>query len=102
MLLRFWSLPPILCLPIFNIKDLLPSKKSLNKEPIFQMSLQEKIQEGISHALGNLFDHSVLPSDLSLQPTRKEFQGTYTFVLFSDGKITRLSTEESGIRIGEF
>lgn len=66
------------------------------------MSLQEQIQEGISNAFGELFDYPVEPSTLNLQPTRKEFQGTYTFVLFSYGKITRLSPEESGQRIGEF
>lgn len=66
------------------------------------MSLQEQIQEGISNAFGELFDYPVEPSTLNLQPTRKEFQGTYTFVLFSYGKITCLSPEESGQRIGEF
>jgi arginyl-tRNA synthetase len=66
------------------------------------MSLQEQIQQGISNAFGELFDHQVAPSTLNLQPTRKEFQGTYTFVLFSYGKITRLSPEESGQRIGEY
>ena len=66
------------------------------------MTIQEQILQGISKAFEVLYNHQVEPSSLTLQPTRKEFAGNYTFVMFSYSKITRSSPEEGGGRIGEF
>src|SRR5690606_8009946 len=66
------------------------------------MTIQEQLLEGISKAFEVLFDHKVEASHLALQPTRKEFTGNYTFVLFSYSKITKISPEESGSRMGEY
>jgi arginyl-tRNA synthetase len=66
------------------------------------MNLEEEIISGVQHAFKTLFDHPIESSDLALQPTRKEFEGTYTFVVFPYLKITKLNPEASGNKIGEF
>ena len=57
---------------------------------------------GIQQAFQQEFGHTLQLEDLSLQPTRKEFEGTYTFVIFPFLKITKLAPEPSGSRIGDF
>ncbi|MEX2594539.1 MAG: arginine--tRNA ligase [Anditalea sp.] len=66
------------------------------------MIIQEQILQEISKAFEELYDHQIETSTLSLQPTRKEFAGNYTFVMFPYSKVTKASPEESGARIGEF
>ena len=66
------------------------------------MDIENELIQHISYAFKSLFDHEVDPEDLALQPTRKEFEGNYTFVLFPYLKVTRLSPEESGKKIGAF
>ncbi|MEX0883674.1 MAG: arginine--tRNA ligase [Cyclobacteriaceae bacterium] len=66
------------------------------------MDIQKEIINTISTAFESLFQHSIGSESLSLQATRKEFEGNYTFVLFPYLKITRASPEESGKLIGDF
>ena len=66
------------------------------------MDIQESILKTIANAFEQLFDHQVSSEDLSLQPTRKEFEGSYTFVLFPYLKITKSSPEQAGTRIGDY
>tara|TARA_R110002111_G_scaffold110258_3_gene169643 strand:- start:227 stop:2017 length:1791 start_codon:yes stop_codon:yes gene_type:complete len=66
------------------------------------MEIQESILKTIAEAFEQLFNHKVESEDLSLQPTRKEFEGSYTFVLFPYLKITKGSPEQSGEKIGNF
>src|SRR5690606_3993567 len=66
------------------------------------MTLQEQILKEISNAFELLFDHRVAPSELAIQPTRKEFAGNYTFVLFPYSKITKVAPEQSATKIGEY
>ena len=46
------------------------------------MDIVSQLQQGIAEGLKSLYGHEVSASDLGLQPTRKEFEGTYTFVTF--------------------
>jgi len=62
--------------------------------------MEIQIKKSISEAFDTLFDHDLQPDDVSLQPTRKEFEGTYTFVTFPYGKISKKSPEETGNSIG--
>ena len=64
--------------------------------------LEQKIKQGLSNAFHTLFDHNLEENEISLQPTRKEFEGTYTFVVFPFLKITRGNPEQSGNQIGEW
>ncbi len=66
------------------------------------MSLEHRIKQGISDAFAALFDHDLPATEVSLQPTRKEFDGSYTFVVFPFLKITRGKPEDSGSKIGEW
>lgn len=66
------------------------------------MTIQEQILHSISKAFADTFDHQVNAEDLALQPTRKEFEGSYTFVLFPFLKFTRMKPEESGEKIGAY
>lgn len=64
--------------------------------------LDLKIRTALSEAFKALFDHEIKADDLSLQPTRKEFGGTYTLVVFPYLKVTKLNPEASGQKIGEW
>ena len=64
--------------------------------------LESKIKEGISKAFLSLFNHELNADQIALQPTRKEFEGNYTFVVFPFLKVTKLNPEESGKKLGEW
>ena len=66
------------------------------------MTIQEQILLDVSKAFATLFNHTIDASELSLQPTRKEFAGNYTFVMFPYSKITKTSPEQGGAQIGEY
>ncbi|MEQ9423316.1 MAG: arginine--tRNA ligase [Cyclobacteriaceae bacterium] len=66
------------------------------------MTIESHLQAAISNAFKSLFDHNISVSDVALQPTRKDFQGSHTFVLFPYLKVTKKSPEESGQIIGEY
>lgn len=62
--------------------------------------MEQQIKEGISAALQALYNHDLPSEDISLQPTRKEFEGTYTFVTFPYARFSKKSPEETGNEIG--
>lgn len=66
------------------------------------MNIQENIIQGIQSAFQNIYNHDLPLEEISLAPTRKEFEGTYTFVVFSHLKISKLSPEATGNKIGDF
>lgn len=66
------------------------------------MTLENQILNTIQQAFKELFNHKVELEEIGLQPTRKEFEGTYTFVVFPYLKVTKLNPEASGNKIGEF
>lgn len=64
--------------------------------------IETKILTTISEAFKSLFCFTIDADELSLQPTRKEFDGTYTFVVFPFLKHIKNNLEESGNAIGAF
>ena len=66
------------------------------------MTIQEQILTDVSKAFATLFDYTIAVSQLSLQPTRKEFAGNYTFVMFPYAKITKASPEQGAAKIGDY
>ncbi len=64
--------------------------------------LEQKIQEAISQAFKSLYSHELQSDQVGLQPTRKEFEGSYTFVVFPYLKITKGKPEDSGAQIGDW
>ncbi len=66
------------------------------------MNIDQIISQGISTAVKNLFDSDLNAADIALQPTRKEFEGTHTFVTFPLTKVSKLSPEATGEKIGQY
>ena len=64
--------------------------------------MEQQIKEGISAALNALYHHDLPASEIALQPTRKEFEGTYTFVTFPMARFSKKNPEETGNEIGAF
>ena len=66
------------------------------------MNITHEIQQHLSAALMTLFNHETESASLALSPTRKEFEGTYTFVTFPYLKISKSGPEQTGQLIGEY
>ncbi len=66
------------------------------------IDLEHHIKEGLVEAFKSLYDHEIGVDALSLQPTKKEFEGTHTFVVFPYLKVTRQKPEDAGNAIGAY
>lgn len=66
------------------------------------MNLELVLQQGISQAIQQIFDIHLAPSEVTLQPTKKDFEGNYTFVTFALTKPLRRSPAEIGEKIGAY
>ncbi len=64
--------------------------------------MEEQIKVAIAAGLKALYDHEMSADEIQLQPTRKEFEGTYTFVSFPYARFSKKSPEETGNEIGEY
>jgi arginyl-tRNA synthetase len=53
-------------------------------------------------AVKQLYQADIAPADVSLQETRKEFEGQVTIVTFQFTKVSRKSPEQTGAEIGEY
>jgi arginyl-tRNA synthetase len=60
------------------------------------------INQAISNAFANLFEVELAPQSISLEQTKKEFDGQVTFVVFPFLKQTKKGPEQSANLIGEF
>lgn len=66
------------------------------------MDLEKKIILGLSEAFKNKFDVEVEESKLSLQPTKKDFDGDLTFVVFPFLRLSKLKPEDTANALGEY
>ena len=64
--------------------------------------IEKELKQEIASAFKSLFQFELDVESFSLQPTRKEFEGTHTLVTFSYLKQTKKGPEESGQLIGEY
>lgn len=64
------------------------------------MDIQEQLKQDIQQAILALYNSSV--DEISLQPTKKEFEGLYTFVTFPLTKSLRKPPAEIGQTIGNW
>src|SRR5579863_8129936 len=60
------------------------------------------ITEAVVKAAKILYQADLNPADISLQETRKEFEGQITVVIFPLTKFSRKSPEQTGNEIGEY
>jgi arginyl-tRNA synthetase len=61
---------------------------------LFEIELRTAVQEGMSR----LFHLDVLPDDISIQPTRKDFDGDLTVVVFNLAKKAGKSPDAIWVR----
>ncbi|MAJ50073.1 MAG: arginine--tRNA ligase [Flammeovirgaceae bacterium] len=66
------------------------------------MNLEKEIRIHIKNAFKSIFDTDLDLAQLFLQPTRKEFEGTHTFVVFPFLKVTKMSPEDTAVVVGNF
>lgn len=64
--------------------------------------MEVQIKEALAAALQSLYQHNTAAEDIQLQPTRKEFEGTYTFVTFPFARVSKKSPEQTGADIGDY
>ncbi len=60
------------------------------------------ITEAVTKAVKILYQADIVPDQINLQETRKEFEGQVTLVTFPFTKLSRKSPEQTGTDIGEF
>ena len=66
------------------------------------MNVEEQLSTHIKKAFETLYGQDVSIEELSVQPTRKEFEGTYTFVCFPFLKLSKKGPEQTGEDIGNY
>lgn len=65
-----------------------------------KMKIEDKITHALSEIIAGQFGHAIRPEDISLQKTRKEFEGDYTLVVFPYLKLSRKSPEQTADILG--
>ena len=66
------------------------------------MKIEEDIKTHIKNAFKSIFELELDSAQLFLQPTRKEFEGTHTFVVFPFLKTSQKSPEATAVAIGDY
>jgi len=66
------------------------------------MNFQDSILKGIQDAFAACFQATIPLEQLSLAPTKKEFEGSYTFVVFPFLKQSQLSPEATATQLGNY
>ena len=66
------------------------------------MNIEKSLQQDISKAFTELFQAELKAEEIALQPTRKEFEGSHTFVCFPYARLSKKNPEETGKSIGEY
>ena len=66
------------------------------------MNFQDAILKGIQDAFASCFQVAIPLEQLSLAPTKKEFEGSYTFVVFPFLKQSQLSPEATATQLGDY
>jgi arginyl-tRNA synthetase len=66
------------------------------------MTIEQTLQTQISQALAELYSIQIPAQEITLQATRKDFEGSHTFVTFPIAKQLRKNPAEVGQQIGEY
>ncbi|AHM59567.1 arginyl-tRNA ligase [Flammeovirgaceae bacterium 311] len=66
------------------------------------MNIEQELISSIQKAFTALYQHTPDLQELKLQPTRKEFEGTYTFVTFPYARISKKGPEQTGQELGQY
>jgi arginyl-tRNA synthetase len=66
------------------------------------MNFQDSILQGLQDAFASCFNQAIPLEQLSLAPTKKEFEGSYTFVVFPFLKLSQTSPEATATQLGNY
>ncbi len=66
------------------------------------MNIISKITKATAEAVVSLFQTSLDQTTIQIQPTRKEFEGEFTIVVFPMVKLSRKSPEQTGEMLGAY
>ncbi len=64
--------------------------------------IEYELQQSVSNALKQLYNHDVAPENILLQKTKKEFEGDFTIVVFPYVKAAKKSPEAVANELGEY
>jgi len=64
------------------------------------MTISQLLENNIIEAISTLYGQTIEKSQLQIQPTKKEFSGDFTLIVFPLTKLTRKKPEETGEEIG--
>ena len=65
------------------------------------MTFEEKITQAVIESIKELYDSTVGAESVTLQKTKKEFEGDFTLVVFPFLKMSRCKPEDTACQIGE-
>jgi arginyl-tRNA synthetase len=66
------------------------------------MNFQDSILQGIQDAFASCYNQAISLEQLSLAPTKKEFEGSYTFVVFPFLKQSQTTPEATANQLGTY
>lgn len=66
------------------------------------MSIEQQLISGIKNAFKDLYEVAELAATPALEPTKKEFAGDYTFVVFPYLKLSKKNPEQTAHDLGEY
>lgn len=66
------------------------------------MTLLENIEKGIKAGLAQLYDFEVTKQPILITPTKKEFKGDFTVVVFPFSGVLKTNPEELGAALGKY
>ena len=66
------------------------------------MNFQDTILQGIQDAFASCYNQAIPLEQLSLAPTKKEFEGSYTFVVFPFLKQSQTTPEATATQLGTY
>ena len=66
------------------------------------MNLELRLKNGIVKALFGIYGQIIEPKNIALQPTKKEFEGTFTFVTFGLSKDLRIPPALIAEQLGKY
>lgn len=66
------------------------------------MNILDTIQQGVIRGVEALYQHEITPKQITLNSTRKEFDGDYTVVVFPFTRMAKKKPEQIGEELGRF
>jgi arginyl-tRNA synthetase len=66
------------------------------------MDINQLLEKKLPQAIADLYGQTIDPAQIQLQPTKKEFEGDVTLVVFPLLRISKKKPEETGQELGEW